>query len=801
MLDSCGFHSNTGIVELKDKCLITEDRGSIMMHDLVEQMGKEIVRQESPKNPGKRSRLWFHEDVRRVLEDDMGTNKVEGILIDLPEPIHLSLKAFEKMTSLRLLICRNACLSEEPNFLSNELRLIDWVGYPGEYFPPNFRGMNLVILRMVDSRIKTLEGVECFQSLTTMNFYDCEFLEKIPDISRIPNLESLVLFNCGNLVEVHHSVGSLNKLNNLSISRCSNLRSFPKSFKSRSLEEINFCHFSMLKSFPKMECLEDIYCCDSLRALGWGSMSTLYQLNIFRSGIVTLSRCIESFVGLKFLYLDGCKKLREILGLPPNVEVVSAWGCVSLEIFLEGSRKSHLFNTEDPPEPMGVGTEIPAQQSLREIDLSYSAIVSLPILFNKFVKLEVLRLKNCKQLRQILVLPPNVRKVKAPYCSSLKVFLGEAGRSQFNTFVPPNPLWVGTASSALQPLEQKFQLECSFNSLEFLDLSGSAIVSLPTFFNRFVQLIRLKLKGCKQLRKILVLPPNVREVKAPKCSSLEVFLGEAGRSQFNTFVPPYPLWVGTASSALQPSEQKFQLECSLNSLEFLDLSGSAIVSLPIWFNKFVKLEKLNLKNCKQLRKILVLPPNVREVEAPNCSSLEVFLGEAGRCQLFNTFVPPNPLWVGTESSALQPLEQKFQLECSLNSLEFLDLSGSAIVSLPIWFNKFVKLEKLNLKNCKQLRKILVLPPNVREVEAPNCSSLEVFLGEAGRCQLFNTFVPPNPLWVGTESSALQPLEQKFQLECSLNSLEFLDLSGSAIVSLPICCSTANGAALTKRKMG
>ncbi|XP_059454151.1 protein SUPPRESSOR OF npr1-1, CONSTITUTIVE 1-like [Corylus avellana] len=690
------------------------------------------------------------------------------------------------MTSLRLFICRDACLSGEPNFLSNQLRLIDWEGYPGEYFPPNFRGKYLVILRMAHSRIKILDGVQQFQNLTTMKFYDCVFLEKIPDVSRIPNLESLALFNCENLVEVHHSVGSLNKLNNLTISFCSNLRSFPKSFKSRSLEEIYFQNFSMLKNFPKMECVEDIYCCDSLRALDWGSTFTLYELNLSGSGIVTLSRCIESFVGMKFLSLIGCEQLREILGLPPNVEEVSASGCLSLEIFLEGSRKSLLFNTEDPPERMGVGTEIPAQQSLRKIDLSYSGIVSLPIWFNKFVKLEELHLNNCKRLRKILVLPPNVRKVEAPNCSSLEVFLGEAGRSQFNTFVPPNPLWVGTASSALQPLEQKFQLECPFNSLEFLDLSGSAIVSLPIWFNKFVKLEYLRLRNCKQLRKILVLPPNVREVQAPNCSQLEVFLGEARRSQlFNTFVPPNPLWVGTESSALQPLEQKFQLECSFNSLKCLELSGSAMVSLPIWFNKFVKLERLHLRNCKQLRKILVLPPNVRKVEAPNCSSLEVFLGEAGRSQLFNTVVPPNLLWNGTASSALQPLEQKFQLECSFNSLKRLELSGSAIVSLPIWFNKFVKLGELNLSNCKQLRKILVLPPNVREVYAPGCSSLEVFLGEAGRSQLFNTVVPPNLLWNGTASSALQPLEQKFQLECSFNSLERLDLSRSAIVSLPI----------------
>jgi hypothetical protein len=71
ILDRCGFHSYGGIEELKDKCLITESwDGSLVMHDLLQEMGREIVRQESPEEPGNRSRLWFHEDVRHVLEEN-----------------------------------------------------------------------------------------------------------------------------------------------------------------------------------------------------------------------------------------------------------------------------------------------------------------------------------------------------------------------------------------------------------------------------------------------------------------------------------------------------------------------------------------------------------------------------------------------------------------------------------------------------------------------------------------------------------------------------------------------------------
>ena len=37
------------------------------MHDLLQQMGKEIVQQESPEVLGKHTRLWHYEDARNVL--------------------------------------------------------------------------------------------------------------------------------------------------------------------------------------------------------------------------------------------------------------------------------------------------------------------------------------------------------------------------------------------------------------------------------------------------------------------------------------------------------------------------------------------------------------------------------------------------------------------------------------------------------------------------------------------------------------------------------------------------------------
>ena len=56
---------------LIDESRIKIDKyGFVRMHNLVENMGREIVKQESPSEPGKRSRLWLYEDIVDVLEND-----------------------------------------------------------------------------------------------------------------------------------------------------------------------------------------------------------------------------------------------------------------------------------------------------------------------------------------------------------------------------------------------------------------------------------------------------------------------------------------------------------------------------------------------------------------------------------------------------------------------------------------------------------------------------------------------------------------------------------------------------------
>jgi nucleoside-triphosphatase THEP1 len=68
ILSACGLHPVYGIQKLVEKCLITISKdNNLMMHDLLQQMGWEIIRQESPQKPEERSRIWSYEDALNVL--------------------------------------------------------------------------------------------------------------------------------------------------------------------------------------------------------------------------------------------------------------------------------------------------------------------------------------------------------------------------------------------------------------------------------------------------------------------------------------------------------------------------------------------------------------------------------------------------------------------------------------------------------------------------------------------------------------------------------------------------------------
>jgi len=70
ILNGCEYFAEIGVSVLVERSLvIVDDRNRLAMHDLLRDMGREIVREKSPKEPEERSRLWFNKYVIDVLSE------------------------------------------------------------------------------------------------------------------------------------------------------------------------------------------------------------------------------------------------------------------------------------------------------------------------------------------------------------------------------------------------------------------------------------------------------------------------------------------------------------------------------------------------------------------------------------------------------------------------------------------------------------------------------------------------------------------------------------------------------------
>jgi hypothetical protein len=401
--------------------------------------------------------------------------------------------------------------------------------------------------------------------MTIMNLSCCEFLRKIPDVSRIPNLEKLTLDGCKNLVEVHPSVGFLDKLISLSVCECSNLMCFPKSLKMRSLENLWLPGCSRLKNFPEIEC----------------QMQCLKEIDFSETGIEELPSSIGYLVGVKTLNLNGCTNL---MNLPDSIHKL---------------------------------------QHLEKLSIQDLNRIMLPCLggYTKFMNLPhscCLCINACSKVVEFLETVEDTRQSMPDVLS-----IEESTISSMAKLLPPTNMSDSTdgCSSIVFPKLQAFLPKSIFfwtfgccSTLTELDLTRSYIVALPPCIREFVRLKFLFLMGCKQLREILGLPPNLIFMSANRCVSLAIFL-EGRRFPGIILGNHVPL----------ESDLLIQHDCP-SRFEFLDLSGSAIVSLPAWLYKFAGLKRLFLASCKQLREIPKLPPTLEWIDFSDCPGLQENMG-------------------------------------------------------------------------------------------------------------------------------------------------------------------------------
>ncbi|XP_054782165.1 disease resistance protein RUN1-like [Prosopis cineraria] len=265
ILDGCGLHAENGLQILIDRSLIKVSRNNkLEMHDLLRDMGREIIRDSPPKDPEEYSRLWIHEDVLEVLREHTGTKAIEGISLKFPRTYKECLidsEAFKAMNKLRLLQLDYVNLKGDYKHLSKKLRWLCWRGFPLKYIPNNFHQKNLVAIDFKCSRlVRVWKEPQLLERLKTINLSHSSYLTQTPEFTKLPNLEKLILKDCPSLMLVHNSIGDLENLLVVNLKGCKCLRLLPRSiYKLKSLKTLILSGCSLIdhleEDFEQMESL------------------------------------------------------------------------------------------------------------------------------------------------------------------------------------------------------------------------------------------------------------------------------------------------------------------------------------------------------------------------------------------------------------------------------------------------------------------------------------------------------------------------------------------------------------------
>ncbi|KAG8633553.1 disease resistance protein RPV1 isoform X2 [Manihot esculenta] len=607
ILDGDGFSAGIGISVLVDKCLITIQRNKLGMHNLLQEFAHEIVRQESVKELGKRSRLWNPTDVSQVLTKNLGSENVEGIFLDTAKigEMNLSSKAFKRMYNLRLLQIYNSRFANNRKvhlpcgleFLSDELRYLYWDLYPLNSLPSNFQGENLVELHLPNSCIKQLwTGVQNLVSLKEINLRNSVHLTTLPDLSQAKNLERVNFDYCTSLVEVPSSIRFLDKLTVLNMRRCTSIVSLPSGFKLRLLETLNLSGCTNLRKFPEIS-------------------ENIMYLNLNGTAIEQLPESIGCLNRLVALNMKDCNRLwylPESLRLLKFLEITDFSGCISITNFPDIST------------------------NIRSLYLSETAIEELPSTIGCLSKLSCLDLKNCRSLRNIPCTISELASLETLIvsgCSNITKF-PEVSKSIKKLFFD------GTAieeiASSIQYCFNLVELSlqnckrfrtlpnciCKLKSLQKLNLSGCSIFeNFPEILEMMRSLRYLHLDGTA----IKNLPSPIKNLEGLSILELRNCRGIQG-------LPALISVVHNSGSHLQYLRKLCLTGCSvfympdcigrLFSLEALDLSENSFHHLPFTIGMLKELQYLGLRNCKRLLSIEALPPQLTKLDAYNCIALK-----------------------------------------------------------------------------------------------------------------------------------------------------------------------------------
>ncbi|XP_060207702.1 disease resistance protein RPV1-like isoform X1 [Lycium barbarum] len=553
ILDKCELFTIVGIQNLIDRDLLSVLSGKLVMHQLIQDMGREIVRQQSFEEPGRRSRLWHHRESLYVLKNKTGTETIEGIILDRnmikdhgkiritsseiygkkrkleeflnnsqrcrPEQSWMSIfsshtmdavevpnedlvtDAFIPMRKLRFLLLSNIQLSGCYKKFPKKLRWLSWHCLQLESLPSDIPLESLVALDLRYSSLKQLwKGPKLLRCLKFLNLSHSYQLRRSPDFSELPNLEQLILEYCTNLTEIDDSIGYVEGLTLLNLNGCTKLRRIPESV----------CMLKFLETL-------DISGCSNLE---YAAMDLPGELSDgIRTNQIITTKHVRPWHTILWSWLRKEKICCRIspISFPASLVTLRLSDCnLGDNAFLHVDCSMLNF--------------------LKDLDLSENPISCPPESIMHLSRLENLSLNSCTRLKSISEIPNGVDIVDATDCISLERVCGLPSSC--------GVLYLNCAN--LVQMDPYFKLEPLENVNEeifrYLNLSNLELIRNVAFRLRFdIEKLHSNAKGFPKfvqndMDKIQRLPPKRLPAQGFYCNGIfsTFLLSEHMPSWFNT---------------------------------------------------------------------------------------------------------------------------------------------------------------------------------------------------------------------------------------------------------------------------
>ncbi|KAI5570214.1 hypothetical protein BDE02_11G011800 [Populus trichocarpa] len=399
ILDGLDKGARFGIDNLIDRCLVEINSDQrLWMHQLVRDMGREIARQESPKC----QRIWHHGDAFTVLKGTTDAEKLRGLTIDMHTlmedhyaevvctdsmvcrkrrrlnffqqwlsdfsdggklqtgqtslfPI-LSTDAFRKMPDVKFLQLNYTNFHGSFEHFPKNLIWLCWHRLSWSSIPNHICLEKLVVLDLSRScLVDAWKGKPFLPKLKILDLRHSRDLIRTPDFSGLPALEKLILEACIRLVQIHESIGDLQRLLILNLRNCTSLLELPEEMsRLNSLQELVLDGCSNVKSL-NME-LEHHQSDGIVASTSFISSlplklffpSRFSRRKMLRFTLFSLPRFLESLdlsgtpirflpesikdLGLlRALILRNCKMLQALPELPSRLDSLDVSFCYSLQ--------------------------------------------------------------------------------------------------------------------------------------------------------------------------------------------------------------------------------------------------------------------------------------------------------------------------------------------------------------------------------------------------------------------------------------------------------------------------------------